>query len=577
MSKDVVDLIIHFLKAYPRRSALIIILSILAGFAEGIGIASLLPLLEVASDSGAGNESALLRMLRGALDQVGLQPTMGILLTLLVGGLFLKGGFLWLASQHVGYTVAHVATDLRLMLIRALLRARWGYFVSQQAGHVSNAIGLEATRASTAYSAACTLLAVSVQAVIYTVAAFLISPVVALGALLAGSLLALTFVRLVRMSGKAGRQQTLLVQSLSARLVDALNGLKPIKAMAQERHLQPLLESETRDLNEAQRRQVLASGTMTALHEPLLALILALGLYATITLTNVALSGLLVMVFLFHRLVGRIHEMQMKYQMLVIAESAFWSLHEAVQLAESEQEEAGPNPPPPPLERGIRLERVRFGYTDRVVLRDVSLEIPAGKFVAVVGPSGAGKTTIMDLVVGLYQPWQGNIYIDGVPLSDIDLIAWRTMIGYVPQEMLLFHDSIYRNVTLGDDEISREAVAEALQAAGAADFVNALPQGMSTVIGERGAKLSGGQRQRIAIARALVRKPRLLVLDEVTTALDPATEAEICATLRSLSGSVTVLSISHQPAMTSVADMVYRIEDGRIFPQEVEAPSLAQG
>jgi ATP-binding cassette subfamily C protein len=183
----------------------------------------------------------------------------------------------------------------------------------------------------------------------------------------------------------------------------------------------------------------------------------------------------------------------------------------------------------------------------------------------------------MDLVVGLYQPWQGNIYIDGVPLSDIDLIAWRTMIGYVPQEMLLFHDSIYRNVTLGDDEISREAVAEALQAAGAADFVNALPQGMSTVIGERGAKLSGGQRQRIAIARALVRKPRLLVLDEVTTALDPATEAEICATLRSLSGSVTVLSISHQPAMTSVADMVYRIEDGRIFPQEVEAPSLAQG
>jgi ATP-binding cassette, subfamily C, bacterial len=568
MDKGTIALIRHFLRTYPRRSALIIVLSILAGFAEGIGIASLLPLLEVTSGGGPESDSALMQLVRSSLAAVGLEPTIAVLLTLLVAGMFLKGGFLWMASQNVGYTVAHVATDLRLMLIRTLLRARWGFFVSQPPGHVSNAMGLEATRASAAYSAACALLAIVVQAVIYTIAAFLISPAVALAALVSGSLLATVFVRLVRMSRAAGRRQTLLVKSLSARLVDALNGLKPIKAMAQERHLQPLLEAETRELNEAQRRQVLASGTMTAFHEPLLVLILAAGLYATLTWTGVALSALLVMVFLFHRLVGRIHEMQMKYQMLVTAESAFWSIHEAVQLADAEREVSGSAQAPPPLTQGITLDRVRFGYTERAVLRDVSLEIPAGEFVAVIGPSGAGKTTIVDLVVGLYRPSQGEIYVDGVPFADIDLIAWRRRIGYVPQEMLLFHDSIYRNVTLGDDEIGRDAVDEALQAAGAAEFVAALPRGIDTVIGERGARLSGGQRQRVAIARALVRRPRLLVLDEITTALDPATEAGICATLRSLSGSVTILSISHQPAMTRVADRVYRIENGEVSEQK---------
>jgi ATP-binding cassette, subfamily C, bacterial len=561
MKKDVAELVRHFLKAYPKRSALIIALSIFAGFAEGVGIASLLPLLEVTA-GGTDGDSPLMQMVRTGLAVVGLEPTMGVLLVLLVGGMFLKGGFLWLAARQVGYTVAHVATDLRLTLIRALMRARWGYFVSQQAGHVSNAIGLEASRASTAYSAACALLAVTVQAVIYTVAAFLISPIVALVALLAGSLLAILFVRLVRMSRNAGRRQTLLVKSLSARLVDALGGLKPMKAMAQEVQLQPLLEAETRDLNEAQRRQVMATGIMTAFHEPLLILILAVGLYVTLTVTDVPLSGLLVMMFLFHRLVGRIHEMQMKYQTLVIAESAFWSLHDAVDLAESEREVSGARLAPPPLTRGVRLDAVDFSYTSRPMLRGISLNIPAGSFVALVGPSGVGKTTIIDLVTGLYRPTRGEIYVDDVPLSDVDLRAWRRQIGYVPQEMLLFHDTIHRNVTLGDDTIDPHAVDDALQAAGASEFMSELPDGVNTIIGERGARLSGGQRQRIAIARALVRKPRLLVLDEVTTALDPATEAEICATLRKLAGRVTVLAISHQAAMTEVADIVYRLDDG---------------
>ncbi len=568
------DLIRYFLKTYPRRSAGIVVLTIFSGFAEGVGVVSLLPLLELAVSDSTTQESGVMRVVREFLQQFGLQPTFGILLLAIIVGLFLKGAFLWMAARQVGYTVANVATDLRLMLIRALLRARWGYFVGQRAGHISNAIGSEAQRASNAYSAVTALFAVGIQALVYGVLAFLISPSVALAALVAGAVVTLIFHNLVKMSREAGQRQTQLSKSLSGRLIDALHGLKPIKAMAQEHHLQPILEEETHGLNEAQRRQVLASGTMSAFREPLVVVMLAGGLYLLLTYTDVLFSSLLVMAFLFHRLVGRINLLQTHFQSLATSESAFWSLRERIQRAEAEHETSASTRPPPRLEQGIRLAGVRFGYAERDVLKNASLEIPAGQFVAIVGPSGVGKTTIADLVLGLYRPRDGEVYLDDVPLSEIDLIAWRQSIGYVPQEMLLFHDSILRNVTLGDEEIPREAVLSALEAAGAGDFVRRLPEGIDTVIGERGAKLSGGQRQRIAIARALVREPQLLVLDEVTTALDPETEAAICATLQNLPGRPTILSISHQPAMTRVADIVYRLEDGMITRQEDMAASL---
>ena len=159
-------------------------------------------------------------------------------------------------------------------------------------------------------------------------------------------------------------------------------------------------------------------------------------------------------------------------------------------------------------------------------------------------------------------------------MQDVDVRAWRGMIGYVPQETFLFHDTIMANVTLGDDEISRARVEGALRRAGAWEFVAALPESLDSVVGERGARLSGGQRQRIAIARALIRDPALLILDEATTALDPETEAGIAATMRRLTGKVTVLSISHQPAMKRAADIVYRIDGGAAVPEEV--PNLTE-
>jgi ATP-binding cassette subfamily C protein len=263
---------------------------------------------------------------------------------------------------------------------------------------------------------------------------------------------------------------------------------------------------------------------------------------------------------LFWRTTSRINVLQRNYQNTLVYESAFWSLRDVVHKAEDAEETGGAGRSPT-LNQGIRLERVSFAHDNSgPVLKDISLTIRVGGFTAIAGPSGSGKSTLANLVVGLFRPQAGRVLIDSLPLEDLDLSAWRRMIGYVPQEVILFHDTVYANVTLGDPALTRDDAEAALRAAGAWDFVSGLEAGMDTIVGERGTKLSGGQRQRIAIARALVRKPRLLILDEVTTALDPLTEEAICKTLKDLSGRITILAVSHQAALVEAADQVYRLQ-----------------
>jgi ATP-binding cassette subfamily C protein len=198
------------------------------------------------------------------------------------------------------------------------------------------------------------------------------------------------------------------------------------------------------------------------------------------------------------------------------------------------------------------------------VLKDLALAIPAGQMTSLVGESGTGKSTIADLIIGLTRPQSGRVTVDGAAIGELDLRAWRRAIGYVPQDNLLLHETVLRNVALADDSITREAVSAALARAGALEFVLAMPGGLDADVGEGGARLSGGQRQRILIARALVHEPRLLILDEATSALDATTEQALCAMLESLRGSMTILAITHQQALRALADRIYRVERGGI-------------
>lgn len=561
----------HFFGAYPWRSALMVGLLALSGIAEGVSVASLVPLLETRT-TGSGEEASMLgQAVETFLAALGLEPTLPVLLAVIVLAITLKAGFMWLAMRQVGFTVARVTKNLRLELIRGLLWARWNYFDDQPVGRFATAISSEAVRAGSAYRAACVMLGAALQISVYLALSATISLPGTLLAVVGGGLFLVALQRFIQMSRSAGERQTSRTRSLTEHLIDALQGLKPIKAMAREKQFLPLLEAETEELHQAHRGRIIAAQGLKLFQEPAMALLLAIGLYGVLSTGTLAFSSVLVMAFVFYRLMQQVNSMQVQYQTMVGGESAFWSLQGVIERAEAEREPKSGDREPPPLDSGVALEDVWFRYEEEWVLRGVNIEIPANRFVSIAGASGAGKSTVADLVMGLCRPNRGDVLVDGIPLETIDMGAWRGTIGYVPQEVLLFNDTVRRNITLGDDEISEERVVEALEAADAWEFVRRRPGGLDSEIGEKGSRLSGGQRQRLAIARALVDGPGLLILDEATTALDPETEEAICRTLLGLRDRLTILSISHQPAMRRAADVVYELEKGAVGRPLAEA------
>jgi len=228
-----------------------------------------------------------------------------------------------------------------------------------------------------------------------------------------------------------------------------------------------------------------------------------------------------------------------------------------------------------PFAKSIRFDHVSFAYPAAkhdaneprpLILRDLTLEIAHGQFVVIVGASGSGKTTLLQLLLRLYDPTQGAVSLDGIDLRDVNVASLRAQIGFVGQDVLLFDSTVRDNVRMGQLDASDTDILEALQAAECAHLVKKLANGLDTLVGEKGAQLSGGERQRIALARALVRKPRILILDEGTSALDSQTEAALLSTLRGLAAQrhITVIAVTHRLGMAPLADKVVLVREGAV-------------
>ncbi len=567
----------YFLKAYPTHTVMMLGCLLLAAAAEGVGLSTLVPVLGLAfSQSGAkgGSPSGFEKHVVAVLHQVGIEPTLGSLFVVVACALWLKGALMLLSKRQVGYTVAWAATDLRLNLLRALLASRWPFYTRQPVGAIATAMASEADRASIAFHHLAQISAFVVQTLLYTGLALAVSWQATLLAALAGVATMLVLSALVRMSGQAGRRQTQSLRSLLTRLTDVLQGVKLLKAMGRERLVAPILEHDTRRLHKAMRKRIFAEEAVLALQEPIVGTLLLLGLVAWVNHAAVPIQSAFVLLFLCFKTLDNLNKAQRKAQTLVAEESALTSLVDRIDQARAERE-ISTGTRVPTLARGVSLSGVSINRGGQAIMENASLEVAATGITAILGPSGAGKTTIVDLLTGLVRPDTGTVCVDGVALDEIDLVRWRAMIGYVPQELFLLHDSVRLNVSLGDPELTAADIESALRDAGALEFVNSLPNGLDSSVGERGMLLSGGQRQRIAIARAIVHRPQLLVLDEATAALDAVHEAAIWQTVVRLGEHTAVVAISHQPALTQFADRVYRIQGGKVERETSAREQLA--
>ncbi|MFO1034692.1 MAG: ABC transporter ATP-binding protein [Hyphomicrobiales bacterium] len=554
-----------------RHPVILLLCLILASISESLGISSILPILANISGEQGGKQNAITAVLNQVLAGLGLEPSVGAFVSVFLILFLIKGLLSYGALSYAGISAAKLSIDLRQALLTAIFGARWSYFVEGQIGRLSNAMANDAARAGDAYLFSAQSIGLAIQALGYVIVAIFVDWRLALFGMAGAALLIAITQSLLRITRRMGDRYTQSTSDLSSVLVNTLGNVKPIKTMARQSAMIAVLSGLTQRIMRSLSKRELSRAGLNQGGDFLLAAFVGISIYAAYRFLHMSLSELVVGAVVAVQIISISAKLQKNLQVSIQNESAFFSVESMIADAEA-MKESNTGHAQPRFDALLRFANVSFSHGSHQVLEHVSCEIQPGQITVLSGPSGSGKTTLTDLLTGLQRPNAGAVMIGDTALQDIDMNAWRSRIGYVPQELNLFRMSVRDNITLRDAAITDTQLAEALRQAGALDFVAGLPNGLDTDVGEMGNKLSGGQRQRISLARALVGNPRILVLDEVTSALDPASEAEIIANIAALRGAYTIIAITHRPAWLEIADRVLHVSEGRVR-SEVRSPN----
>jgi ATP-binding cassette subfamily C protein len=550
----------------PRRIAVAVALSLAVTAAEAAGVlllAQLLALAGVGAPEGAAG--SLVRSVGSAFRAVGAQPTLGAVLAVFVV-LAVAVAVLQRTQQMVSNRMElEVSLNARTRLYDAVARARWLPLARARGADLLTALTSEVDRVGSAAGFLLTLFVHGLLALAYLAVALRLSPALTAVAMACGGVLLLVMRRQRHATRRAGQEISAVSRELLSAATEHLGALKVVKSYGAEERNAAMYGGVARRATEVRMRAWQTYADTRAAFLSGSVVMLAVVAYVALEVLQVSGATVLLLVFLFYRLVPRLAHLQGIYQMLSHDLPAWEQVTERIQALEAEREDLSDSAERAELAHSIRFDDVSFAYeagrTDAI--HGLTLEIEARRTTAIVGPSGAGKTTVADLVMGLVQPRAGCIAVDGRVLDESWLRAWRAEIGYVAQDTLLFNDTVLANLRWARPDATEAEVWEALRLAAADGFVAALPDGLATQVGDRGVRLSGGERQRLALARALLRRPALLILDEATSALDAENERRIRDAIRALHGRMTILMITHRLPSVRDADVVHVVEAGR--------------
>ncbi len=541
-------------------------LGFVSGILGGIGINTLLPLFSFIGVSVSGVEDNFITVfVKKIFSLFGLEFSVIPLLVFISGLLILKNIVFVLSSYFNLRLVGDYEEKLRNRLFSAMLESNWPRLLKEKLGHLHTILMVNTQYVSSILGKIGGISMVLVSLIVYITVALIISLSATVFTVLVSFLLFFAFRLLVGKIQAVSRTLQVLNRNISHHVNESVLGMKIIKIMAVEAAVAETGRQNFRQLKEGQLKIGFFDIISGSMLEPLSLILICAVFVFFYRSANFNFAAVVAVIYLIKQIFAYVEQLQKKIFSLAVSIPYLENIiaYENKSLAAAERINEGE---PFKFEKSLQFKGVNFFYDSvkRPVLSQIDFEINKGQMVGLIGPSGAGKTTVVDLFMRLFEPSAGEIIVDGRPISEISLSAWRRKIGYVSQDIFLINDTIFNNIKLYDQTISEKDVLNAAKQSNVDDFVMSLPIGFQTIIGDRGILLSAGQRQRIAIARVLARRPEILILDEATSALDNESEFRIQEVIDGLRGKITVLIIAHRLSTIMVVDSLIVLNNGVI-------------
>lgn len=553
---------------YPTRIAKLVGIILLVNMLELLGLSLFVPIIDLFQGNKFGETSGVTRLLTSFVKMIGFPPVLSTFL-LLLSFLFVLKTALIMWQRYLSVSMAsHLQDRFRARLFRSFLNSRMKFINEKRQGVLLSVLNEHTIRTAQAFFALIQMIAQWITVAAYGGFALWISWKLTLVALLLGLGTSPLISRIGREAHRYGKAYTKALEDSQHLALEGLNAKKLVNAMNWSVPIEQRFRTDSTAVRESWKWTAFWSNSPGIIIQPISVVILSVIIWMSIKFSlSVALLGTFVLAFI--RLLPTVQNAVSLGADYLANKSSLTRVLELLEESESAIEPSG-NLLFSGFKKDIRLMNVRYCRdAQKVILDGLNIDIEKGQIVALVGPSGTGKTTIADLILGLYHPDSGQILIDGTDLSCFDLKQYRSYVAYVPQEPILFHDSIRNNLIIGLDRvIEDEELKEVCEKVGAWEFISQRREGLKTVIGDRGVQLSGGQRQRLALARALLRNPEIMILDEATSALDNESDQWIKKLLSDLrvSKGLTIIIIAHRFTTIEDSNLIYEIMDNKAIP-----------
>ncbi|THH39509.1 ABC transporter ATP-binding protein [Neolewinella litorea] len=544
-----------------------LVASMFVALLDGIGLTMFIPLLKVTDSSAnaadAGADMGDMAIVTDTIEAVGVSLTTTNVLLIMLVFFSLKGVAKFFADYYLVILRQRFANKVRLRNMELLAGYDYRAFSTADSGKIQNTFSGEVERLNGAFRSYFSMMQYGIMTCVYVMMAYIANPRFALIVAIGGILSNVAFSKIYQITKKASRQITSKTHSFQGYLIQSVTSFKFLKATNLIQAYKKRVDETILGVEMEQRRVGTMNSVATAIREPIIMGIVVLAILIQIKVFGGVLGTIILSLLFFYRGLSFLVAVQNYYNTFLGTSGSIENMESFVADLELNQEITG-SKTIEKLNHSVVLNNLSYSYEDYDLLQEVNLSIRKNETVGIVGESGTGKTTLVNIMCGLLKVSPGMLLIDGKDIMDVDAYTLRDRIGYVTQEAQVFSDTIYNNVSFWKERTkeSEREVWRALKLAHAEQFVRALPKQLDSVIGINGVNLSGGQRQRISIARELYRDIDILVLDEATSALDSQSENLIQENIESLSGSYTMIVIAHRLSTIRKADKILYLKPG---------------